>query len=280
MLRAVPFRRAILAFGILAAVSAPLMAAVAAVRSERPSSPIRLDGRADEWSGAARIVDAKTGSEAAFLNDGKDLYILLIVSGPEPLRSAEASGMAVLARPAGRRKPGRGALFLTRDISADGYIVWRERRGDFLTEADKTEIRKIPQHSVTLAFALDERGSSHGPLWKQPGAFPPDYGVRREPAAAVYEFRVPLASADLVPGGIGGTPGATVRMTLEWGRFGQKVLSTQTGREAPTAKSGDLSGAGLTWAQEFLDTFDAMSRPTLGAKRFSFSVDVTLADAP
>ena len=40
-----------------------------------------------------------------------------------------------------------------------------------------------------------------------------------------------------------------------------------------------MSGTGRTWGQEFLDTFDSLSRPTMGTKKFSFAVDVRLADA-
>jgi hypothetical protein len=40
-----------------------------------------------------------------------------------------------------------------------------------------------------------------------------------------------------------------------------------------------MSGSGRTWSQEFLDAFDSMSPPSLGMKKFSFAVDVKLADA-
>ncbi len=41
-----------------------------------------------------------------------------------------------------------------------------------------------------------------------------------------------------------------------------------------------MSGTGRTWGQEYLDSFDSLSRPRLGdIKKFSFAVDVTLADA-
>jgi hypothetical protein len=39
-----------------------------------------------------------------------------------------------------------------------------------------------------------------------------------------------------------------------------------------------VSGTGRTWSQEFLDNFDAMSRPTTSTKRFAFAVDLRLAE--
>jgi hypothetical protein len=38
------------------------------------------------------------------------------------------------------------------------------------------------------------------------------------------------------------------------------------------------SGTGRTWGQEFLDDFDSMSWPSLGTKKFTFAVDVKLAE--
>jgi hypothetical protein len=253
-------------------------ATVPAVLSSRSSSPVRLDGKIDEWASVARITDDKAGVEFAFQNDARNLYVLVVIKRPEAMQSAEATGMTVLGRPAGSRKPAKGVLFLTRDISADGYIVWRESQGAILTEAEKAGIRKTPLHPVSLAFAIDAKGSSYGPLRRQTDIVPPDSSVAEQEAGPAFEFRIPLASPDLVAGAIGGTPGAIVRISFEWGGTDRKNLSTQAGRESPDSRSGYVSGTGRTWGQEYLDNFDSMSRPTMGTKKFSFAVDVRLAD--
>jgi len=275
------FRRLALVLPVLCLASAVSAATVPAVRSGKLASPIRLDGKADDWAGVPRVLDAKAGAEFAFQNDGRNLYVLVIMKKPEPLESIEATGMTILGRPDGSRKPAKGALFLAREISADGYIVWRESQGAILTDADKAEIRKTPRHPITLAFAVDAKGSAYGPLRKQTEAFPPDFGSSAQDGESVYEFRIPLASPDLVPGGIGGMPGASIRVSFEWGGRSRRSLSTEAGSKssASTGASGYLSGTGRTWGQEYLDSYDPMSRPTLGTKKFSFAVDVTLADA-
>lgn len=275
------FRRALPVLLLAAAFAAPPASAatVPAAQSTKLTSPVGLDGKAGEWTGVPRVLDPKTGAEFAFMNDGRDIYILLVLKKPESIESVEATGMSVLGRPAGSRKPAKGALLLSRDISADGYIAWREGRGAILSEAEKSEIRKVPRHPISLAFAVDAKGSSYGPLRKQTDVFPPDFGADRQNAVAVYEIRVPLVSSDLVPGGIGGAPGSSVRVSFEWGGRSRKILSTQASREAPNAKSGYMSGTGRTWSQEYLDSFDPLSRPNLDTKKFSFTVDVKLADA-
>jgi hypothetical protein len=273
-------RRIGLSVALAAALISGLAAAAATVpaaRSARLAVPIRLDGRADDWADVPRIADPKSGAEFAFQNDGRYLYILLVLTKPESAQAAEATGLAVLGRPAGSRKPARGALFFNGTIGAEGLIAWRESQGAVLTQEEKDALRKIPRHPIPLAFAANEKGGAYGPLRKQTDYFPPDFGTDDEPGRTTFEFRLPLAPPDAVPGAIGGTPGRTLRLTFNWGGSGRKSLGTQAGRETPGYGSGYMSGTGRTWGQEFLDTFDAMSRPTIGTKKYSFAVDLELA---
>jgi len=267
-------------FRLLAAAAVALGSAAAVVPaavSVKASAPVRLDGKADEWANVARITDAKSGAEFAFQNDGRYLYVLLVLKGPEAIRSAEATGLTALGLPGGRRKGARGALFLDGTVEANAYIAWRESQGAVLTAEDKEGIRKIPRHPITLSFAVNERGGSYGPLRKQTEFFPPDFAADRGPEVTVFECRFPLAPPDVVPGALGGEPGAVLRVSFEWGGTARKSLSTQASRESPGHNAGYQSGTGRTWGQEFLDTFDPMSRPSLDTRRFAVAVDVKLA---
>lgn len=273
-------RRLALVLPVFCLASAASAETVLTVRSGKLAAPVRLDGRTDEWTGIPRVLDAKAGTEFAFQNDGRDLYVLVVMKKPEPVQSIEATGMTILGHPGRSRKQAKGVLFLTRQISSDGYVAWRESQGAVLTDGDKARIRQVPRHPISVAFAVDAKGSSYGPLRKQSDVFPPDFGTSKQDSDTVYEFRIPLASPDLVPGAVGGAPGASIRISFEWGGTDRGNLSTQASRESPNAKSGYMSGTGRTWGQEYLDSYDSMSRPNLGeTKRFSFAVDVTLADA-
>lgn len=268
-----------LSLAILAVlVSAPAFSAVQVVESRPAPSPIKLDGQADEWATVGLAADAKSGTKFAFQNDGRNLYILFVVKKLESLKSVESTGLTVLGRRGGAKKPAKGVLFLTRDVTAEGYILWRESQGALMTEAEKTEVKKTARHTVSMAFAVDAKGSSYGPLRRQTDVDPPDFGVSGRGTEATYEFRVPLASPDLVPGGIGGTPGETIRVSFDWGGTDRKSLSTKASREAPSSESGYVSGTGRTWGQEFLDAFDSMSRPSVSTKKHTFAVDVKLAE--
>jgi hypothetical protein len=258
-------------------VSGPASSAIPTAASRPAVSPVSLDGLADEWPPGARVRDEKSGAEFAFLNDGRNLYVLFVLKNPSARKSLEGTGMTILFRPAGTRKPATGALFYTRNVPADAYIGWQESRGALLTDEEKTALKKTATHAVFLAFAVNEKGSMYGPLLRQSDLDPPDFRAVAGPDETTCEFRIPLAPSSLVPGGVGADPGTIVRVSFGWGGVERKNLSTPSSRESPSVSSGYQSGTGRTWGQEFLDTFDAMSRPTTGTEKYAYSVDLKLA---
>jgi hypothetical protein len=272
-------RGAAAAPALLLAAAALWSATVPSVRSARAEAPVRLDGRADEWTGVPRVVDAKTETAFAFQNDARNLYILMVITRPESLASAEATGLTILGRPERGRRTAKGDLFVTRQTSADNLILWRESQGAVLTEREKAEIRKIPRQPIFLTYAMDAKGSSYGPLRRQTDILPPDFAAATDEAATTFEFRLPLASPETVPGAIGAVSGQPLRVSFAWGGRSGKILSTPASRESPSSRSGYQSGTGRTWGQEFLDTFDSMSRPTVATKGYAFAVTVELAGA-
>jgi hypothetical protein len=260
-------------------ISAPVFTEVLSVVSHRALSPIKIDGRGDDWPSASPVLEEKAGVELRFQNDGRNLYVLLVVKKLEALKSAETTGMTIFHRPSRGKKPGSGVLFLAKDVPVEEIIRWRESQGALLTDNEKAEIRKSARQPLFLAFAVGAKGSMYGPLVRrQIDTDPPDFVVSKGAGEATYEFRIPLASPESVPGGIGAEPGQTVRISFDWGGTVSKSLSTKGSREAPSSESGYMSGTGRTWGQEFLDTFDSMSRPSIGTGKYSFAVDVKLAD--
>jgi len=258
----------------------PLRGQSASVSAQVLQAPraIVIDGRSADWPSPNLVRDAKSGAAFAFLNDGRDLYILMFVDRPETRESLESSGLTVLAR-VGRSKSTRGVLFLKRPVPAETYIRWHEGQGVYLTAEEKAKLRDLPGHDLLLTFAIGPTGSIYGPLRRLRDSEPPGFGALERDGRETYELRIPLASPDLVPGGLGARPGDPVRLTFEWGGKARKLQGTKATRETPPAEKGDLSGAGETWAQEYLNAFDPLSRPSMDTKRFKVTVEVGLAEA-
>jgi hypothetical protein len=108
---------------------------VQAVESRRALSPVSIDGQADEWRLSGLTPDKKSGAELAFQNDGGNLYVLVVLKNPDSRKAFDATGITILSSPGKAQKPGKGVLFLSRSVSADGYIAWQESRGAVLTDA-------------------------------------------------------------------------------------------------------------------------------------------------
>ena len=260
------------------AIVVPVRAAVPAARSVWAPTPVAVDGRADDWAGDAFLHDQKSGADFAFRNDGRDLFILIIVKDAEVAKALRTTGIKIFGRPSKSGAAGSGVLFAVREVSAEAYIGWQVSQGAVLTEADKASLRKAGRRELRLAFAMGATGSIYGPIGQTAHDSAPDFAAAGTGEGTVYEFRIPLASPRDVLGAIGGRPGETLRLSFEWGGSQNRELSTPSSRERQSSNSGYLSGTGRTWSQEFLDTFDAMARPSSGMKTYSLSVDVRLAE--
>jgi len=260
------------------AIAAASGAGVPSVHSRWAAAPIAVDGRADEWAGDGLIHDEKSGTDFAFRNDGRDIYVLAVVNNAEAAKALRASGLKIFGRPGRRGSTASGVLFVARDVSAEAYIGWEVSQGAVLTEAEKAELRKAGRRELHLAFAVGATGSIFGPIGRAARGLNPEFAVAEREGRTTCEFRIPLAPPDQVPGGIGAEPGGTLRLSFDWGGGESREMSTPASAATQTSRSGYVSGTGRTWSQEFLDTFDSMSKPSSNAKKYSFSVEVKLAE--
>lgn len=253
-------------------MSLPLLPQAPAVPSGQAPPVIKIDGNGDDWPPAKRVLDAKSGAEVAFRNDARNLYVLFAVKSPKAIESVESTGLTVMAG-------NRGVLFLRRAVATEAYIRWRESQGEIMTDAEKANLGRSAKHDLCLTFAVGAKGSVSGPLRRLSESEPPEFGVSEGAGGTVYELKIPLAPPETVPGGLGVLPGTAFRISFEWGGTARKILSTPASRQTPPAEAGGLYGV-ATPAQQFLNMFDSMSRPTTGTKRYSFAFDLTLVKAP
>jgi hypothetical protein len=254
------------------ALSLPLLAQAPAIPGGQAIPAIRIDGNGDDWPPAKRVLDAKSGAEVAFRNDARNLYVLFAVKGPRAVESLESTGLTILAG-------NGGVLFLKRAVATEAYIRWRESQGELMTDAERAGLGGSAKHDLCLTFAVGAKGSVSGPLRRLAESEPPEFGVSEGAGGTVYELKIPLAPPETVPGGLGVSPGTTFRISFEWGGTARKILSTPASRQTPPAEAGGLYGV-ATPAQQFLNMFDSMSRPTTGTKRYAFAFDLTLVKAP
>ncbi|GEM_PF-2886160 len=56
-------------------------ASVPGAQSIRPASPLRLDGRIEDWAGVPRVTDPKTPTEFAFQNEKFEFAVDVKLAG-------------------------------------------------------------------------------------------------------------------------------------------------------------------------------------------------------
>jgi hypothetical protein len=247
--------------------------------SQWTSSPLQLDGLAEEWKTDSLLHEKKLDLDYGFRNDGRNLYILLAFKNPKFLSSIDTMGIKISGSPVGTKPNDSGFRFIKKTLTADQFIAMLEYQGVRLTGDKKEELRRQSRHPVYAAFAVDKKGKILSPSGSVTDVNPPAFQTQRQGNLSTYEFRIPLASRKASPAGIEAEPGATISVSFEWGGSAQKTLSTRTSWSTPWAMvSGDaIADNAETRAQEFLNSFDAMSKPSLETKKYAFRVDVRLA---
>jgi hypothetical protein len=275
-------------FARLSGISLTLFLAGAAFPVDRTAesrwtpSPIKVDGQADEWQAASLYSENRPAVSYAFKNDGRSLYILMVFRNAKSLDAIEATGIAIYCSPEGTNEKINGTRFIKEAIPVDRFISLLENQGKVLTEEDKGFLRTRFQYPVFEAYAIDREGKYVPAAGPPPGVEPPVFSAAKKENIVTYEFRIPLGPRAPQPAGLSSQPGKTIKVGFAWGGSAMKVLSTKTSWQSPQSiVSGDVfTGSGETRAQEFLSSFDGLSRPSLKTKEYSFWVDVKLAPNP
>ena len=98
----------------------------------------------------------------------------------------------------------------------------------------------------------------------------------------VYEFRVPLASRDVHPAGVGSGPGETIKLGFEWGGMTKEMRAAMMGRDEMPDQSrvSDEDARGERAQDEGAGSSPSLARSVQGPKQYSFWVDLKLAQAP
>jgi hypothetical protein len=262
---------------LLAALSVPASAKDPVVESLWTAVPLTVDGVAQEWENATPIFDKVSGAQYALKNDGKDLYIIMVLRGDIARSTIEYTGMKIFLAAGSAKTKDAGVLFLQKKLTPDELIASLEKKGEVLTEERKAEIRKQKSYDVFLEEAIVPKK----------GAAAPATGSKPEPALfrsiqkgkiAVYEFKIPLSRIGQ-PGEV--RPGAAIRVGFEWGGMTKDIMKNVMADRAASGAvarqgasemaTGDRSGEGGFEGADFNYSRDPRF------KKHAFWIDVKLA---
>jgi hypothetical protein len=173
-----------------------------------------IDGSDSDWGNAA-LVDAEDGNIGlSFGNDGKNLYMLLVIKNPEYRSSIEQTGVTVYFNAEGKKKKGYGIIFNKIMVKPDEYIAMVEKQSP-LTDEQKAQIRSKPGYYLYHHEVLDAK-KDDGPAPAVP-IQPAVYKYSPKGGMVIYEFLVPLVRPKENLAGVGVEPGKTVMVGIEYG---------------------------------------------------------------
>jgi hypothetical protein len=250
------------------------------VKSHWTAAPLKVDGLDEEWRSDHLSLGEKVNVVYAFRNDGRYLYVLLVMKDRRYLRAIDNTGITIYCSPEGKKRKKDGIRFIKNVVTADRFIAILESQGTALTEKEKAELRAKPQHQIFDAYLVDKKGKPIVlPDATKADVEPPAFGSTTNADIVTYEFKLPLAFPGIYPDGMDAQPGKTIQVCLEWGGSSKKAFNAKASWPTPDSlvSGSAITGADETRAQEFLSTFDSMANPTAVNKKYSFWVAVELA---
>jgi hypothetical protein len=244
------------------------------VQSTWAQTGVQVDGQIGDWTGAAVTTQKSAGVDFAFRNDGRDLYAVLIFKDPKFLSSIDMTGLTIYASTTGKKDKDWGVRFQRKAVSGQQLIEYMAKMGQPLPEARQAELKDKEQLILFMATAINKKGEEVFPSGPVEGIDLPGFRTGRQDNSIVYELRMPLASREVHPTGLGAEPGKDIKVGFEWGGLTKEMREAMRGQARGTSTGADANREDQTTGT-YMGT-PPTTGPT-GPKKYSFWVDVKLA---
>ncbi|MCX6570572.1 MAG: hypothetical protein NT006_04015 [Candidatus Aminicenantes bacterium] len=226
----------ILSLAALLAFSASAFSMEKVVESQWTPRPIMIDGASQDWDDATPILDAGSKAKYALKNDGRNLYIILVLTGDLSKTTIDYTGIQIFLTAGEKKSKDFGFLFLKKQVTADELIASLEKKGQALSEERKAEIRKQKTYAQFSEEPIRPKKAAAAP-GPAADAEQPVFRAAAQGAATIYEFKIPLSRIN-PPGGAGVEPGQSVMVGFEWGG-----MTKETMKDVMAARAGSGSVA-------------------------------------
>jgi hypothetical protein len=255
------------------------------VESQWAPSLVKIDGWNTEWNKEALSSEGKVSVDYAFMNDDKNLYILVVFKTRRFLSSIGQTGMKIFFSPEGKKGEKNGIRFVATQLSANEYIELMEKEIGPVDEAKKKAIQANPAYIVfghqTIAEGKLQAYRLSGSLFRN----------QTDKKTWNFEFAIPLEKlAELYPE-FGAEPGKGFSVGFKWGGATEAIkkdLAARIGDRATSGAGGASAAGGLTSERRTEGAYlggvessgsrlEQMRR--MQPKKYSFWVSVKLAQS-
>jgi hypothetical protein len=201
------------------------------VKSALPPDKVVIDGIADEWQGALSFIE-KEELFVGFLNDQSNLYVCLKAGDERSPARLMRQGLTVWFDPSGGDNKIIGIRYPL--AGPPGNRNWQ--REDQPDEGQEARPRRL---SDGIEVLRAERETPEMLTLEQARKEGLEVRASISEGAFVYELKIPLATSESSPLGLGVRPNATVGVLFETG----KLDLTRMGGRPAGGMSGGMGGA-------------------------------------
>jgi len=264
-------------FCILAFISCIGFSETKEILSTWPAAPLKINGSNEEWGKEAIYFEKKIKVNYAFQNDENNLYILFKFSDPTYLSSIEKTGMTIWLDTEKMKKKDYGITFIKKAVPTETLLSLLEQKRGAIPEEDKAQMRKKPYHFIYYTQVINKNASSSelAENKESPRALFMSASAKEE---VVYEFLIPLKSAQDFASNGGIKPGQIIKVGFEWGGLTEEMKMGRIRKiqEMAEKKSGPDARIEEDYRRErVLDT--DFNKPSSTPKKYTLWVDVRLA---
>jgi len=152
---------------------------------------VKIDGIAQDWDDATPITDPGSKAQYALKSDNRNLYIITVFRDQMSRTTFDYTGMKIYFTTGAKKSKAFGINFQKKQYTAEALIANMEKRGQALTEEQKAEIRKKPNHVVFTKEAIKPKKAV---IEIDPAVTvePPIFWTIEKGQLSVCEFRIPL----------------------------------------------------------------------------------------
>jgi hypothetical protein len=228
-------------FGIVI-LSLAGLAADKVVVSQWASSPLAIDGKADDWAPDGLEAEKDYAISYGFKNDATNLYLFFKFNDAKKyMSSIEQTGFTVWVNAEGKEKKIYGLKFYRKPVTGEELVKILEQQGQVLDEAKKQEIRAKPQYVLFACDAMNKKGEF---VPHPSGAHLATYRVARAANTASYELVIPfdLLSDPSIQAKLDLTK--PVKIGFEWGGATPEQLQAAAARIGDQGAAASSGGGG------------------------------------
>lgn len=251
------------------------------VNSRWVNAPVKMDGALDDWPAEFVLINKKLGIDMSFMNDGDDLYILMVFNNPKSLSNFDKTGMKLWISRPGKKEKKYGVWFHQKNMTAEEMINRLEKAQGPLPEDQKSQLMKRGTFQGVFGDFVDKK-QNEVDLTPMGGVYKPMvFRQGGDKQTHIFEMRIPIQMKEFLFGTPSGSD-SFLEVGLEWGGMTKEMKADMMRRRMEMASRVSEGASTFEAGGDDSDSAPVVGDRQIpfkkGAQKFEISVKLNLAE--